>query len=62
MNLQNSIYYNGIFIKNGTYIKSKFFRYNMFLGSVLMSGILFKIQHYPGASMFLTIVLDCNDK
>jgi len=43
----------GLLISGGTIIGTWYFRLSLWLGGLLLLGALFKISHYPGASVLL---------
>ncbi len=47
----------GLLVTSGTIIGTWYFRLIMFLASMLLVGALFKLLHYPGASLMLWVSL-----
>jgi len=43
----------GLLVSGGTIIGTGYFRLSLWLGGMLLVGVLFKIQHLPGASILL---------
>jgi hypothetical protein len=63
-NIADSIYYKGYFLaefcalvlllRNGTLIKTVYFKFVLFFSTAVFIGVLFKVMHWPGATVLIT--------